>query len=1423
MRKLFSSGVFLALLCLHASVHLSAQNITEKNWFFGASQNNLVFDKSGRGVVLEDDKQPTFGTGGSAVINDQFTGDLIFYSDGQLVYDYTHNLVPTIAGGTLLSGNTGYNQAAVTCPVPGSLSQYYIFTNSDTAINYTVIDASIPGNSTSARFPTGDIVGPVNRSLGLPNAAEGMAIIESGDGTNYWLISQNRDNFTLHITFIDGTFTTRDTTLFSGTLPGFEINQIAQRQDTTGLIKLALAPKNPNRNVLLMDFDPTAGAIAIDNSLRNTGGEDEIYDLEWSRDGTKLYYSALGNSSNAGGLFQIDFSDTVNTDPYIVHEVLVQPVFRSYGLRRGIDNRIYHLYQEALGAVFNLGRIDFANSTTDLIVYDATVFDVDFEGTQFPSFAPPQLPTFTNVSFDVRDTCFNQVTQFFADVTPEPNNYFWVFGDGTTSNAAAPLKTYASSGAFDVALFVELNGRVERSSAFMLNIIASDTANLGMDTTICPGSNLILDPGVTNASAFVWSTGEITPTITADPDTTRTYWVNVTTATGCTTYDDITVTVYLSEPEPPSSQWYFGERAGIDFTNGAQAILDDNVMSSPEGCASISDLNGDLLFYTNGSTVWNKEHDVMVGGSGIGGDSTAVQSALIIPFAGDDTFFYIFTTEEVYGDDTYQLKYSVIDIKEDTARGMVIKKGVPLVSRSSERVTSTGFESPLLLAHEFGNNNFRIYQIDNRGISSANHSSIGAPHDRTNPLSNRGSMKFAPDLSNISVLIPGDQNQLEILDYNLFTGAIQNPRLINLQEPGPALEAYGLEYSQSGEKLYVSISGSPAKILQYDLDSLNADNAASEIENTKEIIAQSATLDYGALQAGPDGVIYIAIDNNASVGSILNPEGDLATGTAINPNAVILDPSAEGRRSRRGLPNFTQDGGTGSQASASATVACVGQLTSFTGTGLDPNFHVETFSWDFGDGTFSGLRSSPDTTHTYTEAIVTTATLTIQGCTGLMGDTTIMVDVPIEAFFIPEAPLVPSDTALCGGQVTLTLWDQPSPELSYYWSTGDTTVSVTFFEPGVVDAAIINRITGCSSDTVTVFIGDGANFVDLGEDRLFCQFDPGDTISANVGNSTYIWQRDGVTIGNQLQQAIATNVSGTFTYAVAITNEFTGCTVMDSIEVTIQEAPDLIQADVIPPDCGESNGSFSVEFIDRGSYTYELRGDTIAGPFTFDGPGVSPPIPNLPAGTYLVDATNTVTGCRDVLVVPLEDDGPYEMEAISENGCLRSGEIRVILRNFTGTRVDVSVVNADGETVYLENNRSASNIRISALDTGLYTVTTRQVVAPQCVQIDTVRLQAELSCFREIAAPNAFSPNGNDMNESFFVFASDFINTFEIFIYNRWGQIVFNSKDANFRWDGTFQNQPAPPTTYAYKMVFTSTLEPDIGEIIQYGSVTLIR
>jgi hypothetical protein len=65
-----------------------------------------------------------------------------------------------------------------------------------------------------------------------------------------------------------------------------------------------------------------------------------------------------------------------------------------------------------------------------------------------------------------------------------------------------------------------------------------------------------------------------------------------------------------------SAKWYFGATAGLDFM-GPPTILTNGMMNPWEGCASISDAAGNLLFYTDGLSVWNKTHVIMANGTGL--------------------------------------------------------------------------------------------------------------------------------------------------------------------------------------------------------------------------------------------------------------------------------------------------------------------------------------------------------------------------------------------------------------------------------------------------------------------------------------------------------------------------------------------------------------------------------------------------------------------------------------------------------------------------------------------------------------------------------------------------------------------------------------------------------------------------------------
>ena len=86
-------------------------------------------------------------------------------------------------------------------------------------------------------------------------------------------------------------------------------------------------------------------------------------------------------------------------------------------------------------------------------------------------------------------------------------------------------------------------------------------------------------------------------------------------------------------------QWYFGYNASIEFSTGVPVVTNNSAMSQWEGCSSIADANGDLLFYTDGMSAWNKNHAVMPNSTGMLGDPSSTQSALIVPKPGSNTIY----------------------------------------------------------------------------------------------------------------------------------------------------------------------------------------------------------------------------------------------------------------------------------------------------------------------------------------------------------------------------------------------------------------------------------------------------------------------------------------------------------------------------------------------------------------------------------------------------------------------------------------------------------------------------------------------------------------------------------------------------------------------------------------------------------------
>src|SRR5687767_9652562 len=130
----------------------------------------------------------------------------------------------------------------------------------------------------------------------------------------------------------------------------------------------------------------------------------------------------------------------------------------------------------------------------------------------------------------------------------------------------------------------------------------------------------------------------------------------------------IFLSIFLLTAVPGFSQgenniWYFGSNAGIDFNSGSPVAIAGGQVNTIEGSAGICNAAGQLLFYSDGTFVWDRNHNIMPNGSGLLGDGSSTQSAVICADPAGPNLYYIFTADQGgYGGPNQGINYSKVDM-----------------------------------------------------------------------------------------------------------------------------------------------------------------------------------------------------------------------------------------------------------------------------------------------------------------------------------------------------------------------------------------------------------------------------------------------------------------------------------------------------------------------------------------------------------------------------------------------------------------------------------------------------------------------------------------------------------------------------------------------------------------------------------------
>lgn len=374
--------------------------------------------------------------------------------------------------------------------------------------------------------------------------------------------------------------------------------------------------------------------------------------------------------------------------------------------------------------------------------------------------------------------------------------------------------------------------------------------------------------------------------------------------------------VFYGHSQNQAANWYFGENAGINFNTltGEVTPLTDGNLYTREGCTSISDENGNLLFYTDGSTVFNKNHDIMLNGTGLIGDFSSTQSAIIVPKPQNPTIYYIFTVDEQITQNNpvnRGLNYSEVDMSLDGGLGAITNKNINLVDECSEKVTAvlkdcvTETFWVVTFANQNGTgfpfNTFFAFEVDATGINTT---PVKSTFITLNSYDGRGYLKLSPDGTKMACAIASEN--LHLFDFDTATGKFTNDIL--LKTASGNYNPYGIEFSPNSEMLYITYSndffGSGSENPANHTSILAQYYLKAPIIRDSEVIIDNRQLYRGALQLGPNGKIYRALSATYEqglpfLGVIENPN---VQGLLCNyvHNAIDLSPA----NSSQGLPPF---------------------------------------------------------------------------------------------------------------------------------------------------------------------------------------------------------------------------------------------------------------------------------------------------------------------------------------------------------------------------------------------------------------------------------------------------------------------------------------------------------------------------------------
>lgn len=574
------------------------------------------------------------------------------------------------------------------------------------------------------------------------------------------------------------------------------------------------------------------------------------------------------------------------------------------------------------------------------------------------------------------------------------------------------------------------------------------------------------------------------------------------------------------------NNWYFGLYAGITFNTVPATALTNGALSISDQTSSISDANGNLLMYSDGLRVWDRNHTIMPNGNGIMGTWTPYSHASIIArMPGSTNLFYIFTlTYFAYPDG---LQYAIVDMSLNGGNGDVISKNNMILTPVCEKLAAVKHSNGTdiwIITHQWNSDAFYSYLLSASGLGSPVITHIGSVHTGGGTSgSDNAAGQLAASLDGTKLAIGTyEQSFFGVYDFNNTTGVISNEIVIPNY-----FRSWGVQFSADGSKLYGS-RWTYASIYQFDLLAGSAANIAASAVMVGNTTTPDPGYKAGAMQMGPDEKIYISKMGSPYL-AIINDPNVAGAGCNFVDNGIFLG----GKISQAGLPIYIQT----SYVSPDFTFqdVCIGDSVYFFGQNLS-GFSI--LNWDFGDPSSGANNFSNIENPSHLYNAVGTYNVVLIGQQGSVIDT---VQHIITIHAIPVVDLG-TDTILCSAADILL--SAGNPGCTYVWSTGATSQTINIANSGSYWVTASNGFCA-EQDTISVIFGKPV--VNLGLDGDLCD---NSTVLLDAGSNSltydYLWL-DGST-----EQTLVVSQEGI--YSVTISNV---CGVV-SDSITISKCPDCI-------------------------------------------------------------------------------------------------------------------------------------------------------------------------------------------------------------------------------------------------------------------------